>query len=363
MYDKQTLKSIAEKFYIQDSITNIKDNAAGFINDTFFLNGEKRNYILQRKNSYVFSDIKGMMNNILGVTEHIKSKLVSQGKDPEKGTITLFKTKDELPYYIDDNSEYWSLFLFIDDTITHNEVSNLKIAYNAGVATGEWQYWLSDYTKPLAEVLPGFHDMAFRFEQWDECISNNFANRIESVKDLVFEIESRKNDILNIKRNFDDNSIPKRVSHNDTKISNFLFDNQDNVVALIDLDTVMRLSVLFDYGDAIRSYVNTAAEDEPNTDAVNVDFDIFKSYTEGYLKYGKLFLNNTEIENLLNSAIYIVYEQTLRFLVDYIDGDKYYKISYPEHNLVRTKAQLKLLKTLELNRNRLLDIVYKASIC
>ncbi len=229
-----------------------------------------------------------------------------------------------------------------------------------GVGIGKFQSQLSDFTEPLAETIKGFHNIRWRFKQWDESLRLNRAGRVVALSREIEWIESRREGMLEFWKKVEDGIIPTRVTHNDTKISNILFNEKGEVLCVIDLDTVMNSTSLNDFGDAIRSYANTGLEDEKDLSKVNFSLEYFEAYTKGYLSQRRNTLVASELENLAFSARYITYEQVLRFLMDYIDGDTYYRIAYPEHNLVRTNAQFKLLLEMEAAYQQMCEVVKRA---
>ncbi len=356
------LKNIASKFLFSGSVQQIRPVGEGLINDTFFVNTEDDapNYILQRKNKNIFSNIPAMMENIDKVTSHLRKKINMYGGDPLRETMTLISTFDNKLYYIDEDKEYWTACLFIEDTITHQYADSVQLAYQGGKGIGKFQYLLSDMKEPLTDILPGFHNIRIRFQQWEEALSKDIAGRIGSLQTEISWIEKYKEEMLAFWTKVENGTIPIRVTHNDTKISNILFDNKDDVLCVIDLDTVLNSTCLNDYGDAIRSYANAGLEDDRDIDNVYVKMDIFESYTKGYLSEASKFLKESELDNLVFSAKYITYEQTLRFLMDYINGDTYYRTNYEKHNLVRTHAQYKLLCSIEDNYEQMCKIVKNA---
>lgn len=224
-----------------------------------------------------------------------------------------------------------------------------ELSYEAGKAFGDFQTMLSDIPEgTLGETIPDFHNMEFRLRQFHEAVAANPAGRLEEVKDLVEEIEKRAEAMCIQERLYREGQLKKRTNHCDTKVNNMMFDaDSDKVLCVIDLDTVMPGFVLSDIGDFIRTGANTGAEDDENLDNVNVNMEIFKAYTRGYMEKAKAFLTPTEIKLLPYGGRLLTYMQTVRFLTDYINGDTYYKIHSPKHNLIRTKAQFKLLQSLE----------------
>ncbi len=353
------LEFIASKFKVEGEVKDIRPLGDGLINDTFFIETTDNtpNYILQRKNKYVFTDIPAMMDNIYKVTTHLKKKIVLSGGDPFREALTLTPTKEGKLYFLDANEDYWTSCLFIEDTKSYPYASSLNLAYQGGKGIGKFQSLLSDMTQPLADILPGFHNIRFRLNQWDESIKQDKAGRVKDLSQEIQWIEERRDEMLAFWIKVEKRIIPIRVTHNDTKISNILFDQKGEVLCVIDLDTVLNSTCLNDFGDAIRSYANAGMEDDKDIDNVYLKMDVFESYTQGYLSEAKAFLIDEEANHLAFSAKYITYEQTLRFLMDYIDGDTYYKTAYETHNLVRTHAQYKLLQSMEENFEEMKDIV------
>jgi hypothetical protein len=343
------LKEIARQFRLKGSVKKVVALGEGFINDTFIIHteGNSPNYILQRKNKKVFSPIPAMMENIEKVCSHIKAKVEKAGGDPMREAMTVIPANDGKLYFLDEEEEYWAVSLFIDDTIAYEAAETPELAYAGGKGIGKFQALVSDLKEPLTDILPGFHNIRIRYEQWDDVLRRDPAGRKVKVAEEICWIESRRKEMMDFWKRVEDGTIPTRVSHNDTKINNILFDKNGKVLCVIDLDTVLNSTVLNDFGDAIRYYTNTGKEDDINLDNVSMDMKIFKAFARGYLEEASLFLTPKEKEYLAFSARYITCEQVLRFLMDYIDGDNYYKIKSQEHNLVRTRAQYKLLASME----------------
>lgn len=345
--NNEKLLNIVDRFQTEGSIESIKPLGQGFINDTYFvtLKGETQpKYILQTKNHKVFPDVPSMMVNIDKVTRHIKTKV----SDPLRETLTVVPTKDGELYYKDSEGTFWAMCLFIRDSMSYDRADTPALCYQGGLGLGEFHRLVSDFNEPLTEIIKGFHNMRFRFAQWDESLKADKAGRVRSLGREIDYVESRREKISAFYSLIEDGTIPRRVSHNDTKISNFLFDRPSGkLLCAIDLDTLMSSTILNDTGDAYRTYTNTGAEDDPDLGKVGMSMEMFSAYTEGYLSKMKDCLAPSEKEYLAFSGIFLTYEQTLRFLMDYIDGDSYYKIAYPEHNLVRTRAQNALLESME----------------
>lgn len=343
------LNGIALNFQIEGQVEEVAPLGEGFINDTFIIKtqGDSPNYILQRKNKNIFSPIPAMMDNIQKVCLHIKKKVEKAGGDPLREAMTIIPAKDGKLYFLDEEDEYWAVCLFIEDTIAYDAAETPELAYSGGKGIGKFQSLVADLNEPLTNILPGFHDIRFRFKQWDEVLAKDPVGRKAEVAEEISWIEDRRDEMLKFWEMVEEGIIPTRISHNDTKINNILFDKKGDVLCVIDLDTVLSSTVLNDFGDAMRFYTNTGLEDDENLDNVSMDMNIFKAFAKGYLEETNSFLTDKEKEYLAFSARYITYEQVLRFLMDYIDGDNYYKVKSADHNLVRTRAQYKLLQSME----------------
>ena len=346
---------IAKEFTLEGEIATIEALGEGFINDTYIIKsvGDAPDYILQRKNHVVFPDVPGMMQNIKAVTEHIKSKVA----DPKRETLTVVPTLNGKLYH-QEGDNFWAVCLYIPNTLTYSRAESTELAYQGGVGIGKFHSLLADFKQPLNETIKGFHNMRWRFEQWDATIAADPVGRIKELTEEISWIEQRRDKMLTLWSKVESGEIPMRVTHNDTKISNILFDEASgNVLCAIDLDTVMSSTLLNDFGDAIRSYTNTGAEDDKDLERVEMSIEMFRAYAEGYLSEQRNTLTQSEKQWLAFSGLYITFEQVLRFLMDYIDGDKYYKIAYADHNLVRTHAQYKLLQSMERQYDDMCKIV------
>ena len=345
MTDKH-LYDIAREFQLDAEVVSIDTLGQGFINDTYIVTTQKSRYILQRKNHNIFPDVPAMMDNIQRVTTHLKAKVRAAGGDPEREVLTVIPTHDGTLYHRN-GEEFWAASLYIEGSVTHEVANTPRLAFMGGRGIGRFQAMLADFDEPLAEVIKGFHNIRWRFEQWDKSLAADRADRKASVAREIEWIESRRERMMAFWEFVERGELPMRVTHNDTKLSNILFDSNDEVLCVIDLDTVMSSTSLNDFGDAIRSYTNTGAEDDTDLGRVSMNIDTFRHYAEGYLSERSATMTDSEREWLAFSALYITYEQVLRFLMDYIDGDTYYKIAYSDHNLVRTRAQHKLLESME----------------
>ena len=377
MYTEQELTEIISRFDIGAEAESIKAMGPGFINDTLIVKtrpdatGKAPRYILQRKNHNVFPDISGMMCNIAMVTDHLRKKVIEAGGDPDREVLKIIRRKPDSMtdeekkskggdlYYHDSKGNWWTVCLFIEGSVTYEKADSPVLAFKGGEGIGKFQSMLADFTQPLNETIKGFHNIRWRFTQWEESLRNDAAGRVKDLAEEISWIESRKEKMLGFWELVENGTLPTRVTHNDTKISNILFDEKGNVLCVIDLDTCMSSTSLNDFGDAIRSYTNTGAEDDKDLDKVSMSMEMFNAYTAGYLSQRKGTLCDAEVSHLAFSALYITFEQVLRFLMDYIDGDKYYKIAYPDHNLVRTRAQYKLLCSMEQQYPQMLETVEK----
>lgn len=347
---KEELLNILSHFELSEKVVSAEPFGNGHINDTLKVtneNGEIK-YVLQRINHLIFTDVEMLQNNIHIATSHIRKKLEAKGEtDIDRKVLTFLPAKNGKLYYFDGDS-YWRVCLFIPRSKSLEEV-NPELSYEAGKAFGDFQSMLADLPEgALGETIPNFHNMEFRLQQFHDAVSANAAGRLEEVKELIDEVEKRAEAMCIQEKLYREGKLKKRTNHCDTKVNNMMFDEETNkVLCVIDLDTVMPGFVLSDIGDFIRTGANTGAEDDENLDNVNVNMDIFKAYTRGYMETAKAFLTPEEIKLLPYGGRLLTYMQTVRFLTDYINGDTYYKIHSPKHNLVRTKAQFKLLQSLE----------------
>lgn len=347
---KEELLNILSQFCLSEEVVAAEPFGNGHINDTLKVTNEKGEikYILQRINHLIFTDVDMLQNNICIATSHIRKKLEAKGEtDIDRKVLTFLPAKDGKMYYFDGDS-YWRVCLFIPNSKSLEEV-NPELSYEAGKAFGNFQTMLADLPEgALGETIPNFHNMEFRLQQFHDAVAANAAGRLDEVKELVDEVERRAEAMCIQERLYREGKLKKRTNHCDTKVNNMMFDEKTNkVLCVIDLDTVMPGFVLSDIGDFIRTGANTGAEDDENLDNVNVNMDIFKAYTRGYMETAKAFLTPEEIKLLPYGGRLLTYMQTVRFLTDYINGDTYYKIHSPKHNLIRTKAQFKLLQSLE----------------
>lgn len=361
MTNTYNFKYLSEQFFLDGKYASCAPLGAGHINDSYLLKteGSSPNYVLQRINHNIFKNIEGLQSNIIRVTAHIAKKLQNRGVlHIENRVLRLVQSKhNTLCYYQDTEGNYWRLLYFIPDCVSYDNITP-KSAELAGEAFGDFQLTLADIQgEPLVETIPNFHNMEFRLQQFREALTQNAAGRIDKVKPLIEEIENRAQIMCTPEELHRQGKLPKRINHCDTKVNNILFNRQGEVLCVVDLDTVMPGYVLSDFGDFMRTGANTGAEDDPILEHISINLSVFEAYTKGYMRHAKHFLTPIEISNLAFGAKLLTYMQTVRFFTDYLNGDTYYKIQHSTHNLQRTHAQLKLLKSMEENFSKMENIV------
>ena len=347
------LNNIVSRFDMAGTVTDIAPLGAGLINDTYLVKtseADQPDYVLQRINHHVFPDVDMVMRNIAAVTGHIRHKLEEQGtEDIDRRVLTFIRLKeDPQRLYTEVDGNYWRLMIFIPRTVTKQAVDP-ESSRAAGLAFGNFQAMLADLAVPLGETIKDFHNMEFRLSQLREVVKADPVGRVAEpeVQAMLREIERRAVDMCKAERMGREDILPKRVCHCDTKVNNMLFDENDQVLCVIDLDTVMPNFIFSDYGDFLRTGANAVAEDCPDMERVAFRMDIFRAFTEGYLQSAGSFLLPVEVENLPYATALFPYMQCVRFLWDYLSGDKYWKCQYPTHNFVRANNQLHLLLSIE----------------
>lgn len=344
--EEKELKGIVEKFNVEGTSASIRPLGNGLINDTYLVvtAGENDDYVLQRINNSIFQDVDLLQHNVEAVTSHIRKKLIEVGEDDISRKVLHFvETGEGKTYYMDGAGRYWRVSVFIPRAKTFEAVTP-EYSYYAGKAFGNFEAMLVDLPETLGETIPDFHNMELRMRQLRDAVAQDAKGRLSEVRDIVDELESHAHEMCKAERMGREGKLPKRVCHCDTKVNNMMFDEEGRVLCVIDLDTVMPSFVFSDYGDFLRTGANFVAEDDPEIGKVGFREDIFESFTKGYLESAKSFLTPVETENLPYAVALFPYMQCVRFLTDYINGDTYYKIKYPEHNLVRTRNQLALFR-------------------
>ncbi len=351
---KVDLQEVLDAFNIENQVVPYGN---GHINDTYCSDPTK--YIIQRINTKVFKNPDELMENIENVTAFIKKKIIANGGDPLRETLTVVKTTDGKNYYKYDDDNSYRVYRFIDETKTVEDDKTLDDLYNAGIGFGKFQEMLSDFpVEKLYETIKDFHNTPKRVEALKKAIDDDLAGRVSSVQpEIEFALKNAEF-AATVVDAMASGDIPTRVTHNDTKINNILFDNKTgNAIAVIDLDTVMPGSMLYDFGDALRMGGSTAAEDETNLDTVHFDKECFEYFTKGYLQETRNVLTPMEIELLPFSVKLLTYECGIRFLTDYLNGDTYFKIHRENHNLDRARNQFKLVWELNEMESELKAIV------
>lgn len=337
--DKSSLENILAQF---DLPVDAESYGNGHINDTYLVSGE---YILQRINTSVFLKPEELMENFEKVTVYLKKKIQEEGGDPEREALTVIRTRDGKNYYKPDDQNVFRVLKFIKDTCSIEDSKTAKDLYEAGAGFGHFQKMLSDYpAETLHETILNFHHTPKRVEALKEAIRNDLAGRAKFVQEeIAFALENAvwADTVIT---GLADGTIPVRVTHNDTKINNILFDkNTGKAVCVIDLDTVMPGSMLYDFGDALRVGGSSAAEDETDLDKVWFETAAFEAFAKGYLSEMRASLTERELALLPFSVKLMTYECGIRFLADYLNGDTYFKIHREHHNLERARNQFKLV--------------------
>lgn len=360
------MKNIVAKFDLKGTILSCEKYGEGHINDTYLLcmdnNNEIKRYILQRINNNIFKDVKGLMNNIYLVTSFLKEQIIKSNGNQDRETLNLIKTKDNQNYYFDkEEQKYYRLYLFVEDSLTLQNASTKELFKESAYGFGNFQNLLSSFdATQLIEVIPNFHNTKERFNHFLKVLNIDKYDRAKECKEEIEFILKRKDDCSVLVDLINQGKIPLKVTHNDTKLNNVLLDNKTKkALCVIDLDTVMPGSSLYDFGDSIRFGCNSAAEDEKDLSKVNFLIDYFKAYTEGYLSKVKNSLNEYEIKYLAFGAKIMTLECGIRFLDDYLDGDHYFKTHREKHNLDRCRTQLKLVSEIEKHLDELNKIVYQ----
>ena len=339
----QKLLEISRLFRIEYEYLGYETIQMGNVNRTYKVNfmlpeGVPKSFLVQNVNTYAFRNPVGLMENIDKVTEHIRAK------KPGQLALHFHHTADRKTY-VEDGANFWRMTNYVP-SVTFNSVTDLDIVRNAGCAFGEFQMDLHDFDiTGLTETIPGFHNTRQRYEKFLQSIKDNKAGRADEVREEIDFLLSVQDMACRLTDLQQEGRLPLRVTHNDTKINNVLFHPEDNsAMIVIDLDTVMPGLMGHDFGDAIRFAANFVEEDCPDTDRVGVNLEVFRAFAEGFLSKTARTMTETEVETLALSAFVLTAELATRFLADYLDGDLYFNIKSPDHNLVRTRCQIALAK-------------------
>lgn len=359
---QNTVIDLCNEFGIEGDFVGFKPLDGGHINSTFLVrfekNGKQRDFVLQKINKNVFTKPAEVMENISHVTNYVKNKIKEKGENPSRRVLQFAKSIKGEYYTIDDDGEYWRLYKFINNSVTFNNPS-LKILNESGKAFGDFQNLLSEYPiNKLNIIIPHFHNTVNRYKIFDQVLKQDPCDRVKNAEYEIEQYLGLRNTACKMYSMQQNKELNLRVTHNDTKSNNVLFDEASGeYLCVIDLDTVMPGLVGFDFGDAIRFGANRADEDEKDLSKVELDLNKFKVFTEGFLSTAGNSLTENELKTLSLGAITMTTECGLRFLTDYIDGDNYFKTKYPEHNLVRARCQLKLAKDMINKYNQMQQIV------
>ena len=344
------MKHILDRFQHEGTYLKHESYGGGHINDTYLVTCTHpfRQYVLQWINHRVFHRIPEVMMNIERVTEHMKKQYLDEGIDPKDKVLSFIPTLDGSSYYLD-GEDHYRLFHFIHNSISYEQVPHPRYLELAGEAFGEFQKRLHAFDpNELFETIPDFHHTPKRFQVFKDALKQAIPIRLEEAKDWIDFILSKEGYADLIIRGMEQKMIPLRVTHNDTKINNILFDKSTaSIQCIVDLDTVMPGSLLYDYGDAIRFGCSTAREDETDLEKIDLDLEKYETFTKGFIRPLKDLMTKTEFDYLPMSAIIITLELGMRFLMDYLLGDVYFKIHRDKHNFDRAKSQLTLVKKME----------------
>ena len=358
---------IVHQFAFDGDITDIHLCKYGHINDTYVvktgLNGRSRRFILQRINHHVFRQPEALMSNIMRVTTFLREKIIAEGGDPQRETLTLLPARDGKLYHTTEQGDYWRSYHFIEGARTYQRVESPEHLYQAGRAFGRFMRLLDDFpTQELHETIPDFHHTPKRFDALMRAVDADVHNRAYAASDLIAQAQARVEKMGWVITALATGELPQRVTHNDTKFNNVLLDDATGeAVCVVDLDTVMPGSALYDFGDFVRTGANTGAEDEQNLDRVSLDMDYFDAIARGFLQETEGALTPLEREWLPLSAWLLTFEVAMRFLTDYLDGDIYFRTHRPDHNLERARAQFKLAADMEVREASMARIIAQYS--
>ena len=349
----QELMEVINSFDFGGELEEVGIFGNGHINETYCAvfsteAGQKR-YILQKMNKQIFKDPVGLMENISGVTSWLKKKILENGGDAERETLNIVNDRAGAPYFVDKEGEYWRAYLFIEDATCFDQVENDEDFYQSAVGFGTFQQLLAEFpAEKLHETIPNFHDTVKRFEAFAQAVERDVKNRARLCRSEIEFALAREKDCGALMSRMEAGVLPLRVTHNDTKLNNILFDAESGKgLCIIDLDTIMPGLAANDFGDSIRFGASTAEEDERDLDKVHFDINLYELYVKGYLEMARDVLTPEELESLPWGARLMTFECGIRFLMDFLQGDTYFKTAYPEHNLVRARTQFRLVQEME----------------
>lgn len=357
------IERIIGNFLIDGKYESSECYGQGHINDTFAANfkmsdGTSRRYIFQRVNHTIFKEPIKLMENIVGVTNFLRNKIIENGGDPDRETLNLIPAVHG-NYFVDSENDVWRGYVFIENATSIQIPGNSGQLYSAGKAFGKFQRMLSEYpAETLHETIKDFHNTPKRFEHFIEVLEKDSFNRAKDVKAEIDFILKRAGDAPILVDLLESGKIPLRVTHNDTKLNNVMIDNDTGEgICVIDLDTVLPGASIYDFGDGIRYGSNPGAEDEQDLSKVWMDLDYFKQYTKGFLEESASTMNSTEIEFMPAAAKIMTYECGMRFLTDFLEGDVYFKTHRDFHNIHRARTQIKIISDMESKLDEMRKIV------
>lgn len=360
-------RKVLQQFQTNGKFVSSTPYGSGHINDTKLVtyedNGKEYMYILQRINHNVFKNPEELMSNFAAVTSYLRDTIIKNGGDPDRETLNVIKTKDGQNVLKTEDGEFWRLMIFISDSMSYDKVEKPEQFYSSAVSFGNFQYLLRDFpADTLYETIPNFHNTPDRLLKFEAAVSEDICNRAESVKDEIKFVRDRAEFAKTLEKAHAEGRLPLRVTHNDTKLNNILFDEKSGkALAVIDLDTIMPGYSVNDFGDSIRFGATTALEDEADLSKVNFDISLYELYVKGFIEGAKGGLTECELEMLPIGAIMMTFECGTRFLTDYLSGDTYFKTSRPGHNLDRARNQFKLVRDMEERLDEMRAIVKKYS--
>jgi len=356
------LNEIASLFGLDTDRFRTVPHGGGHINENYHvssINGDQPDFLLQKINHFVFRNVPLLMNNIARVTEHLEK--IHSGKGVQRPHLRILHAPGGKLYVIGPEDTYWRMFYFIGDHRTFEAATEPSLAYEGANMFGRFLRDLESLPAgSLGETIPDFHNLKARLRQLKNSTSVATTDRMARVGVELRYIWSKAGEMGTIQELADQGTLPRRITHNDTKINNVLFDNNHKGLCVVDLDTVMPGLVHYDFGDGIRTFANTGKEDDPDLDRVTVDPELFRAFAEGYLEAAGPVLTGAELETLHLAGILFPFMQGVRFLTDYLNGDVYYRTGYEDHNLVRARAQLKLAKEGDAQRDLWKTIIFKA---
>ncbi len=354
------IKNIINKFDMTENVISVEPFGNGHINDTFLLKTENGDFVLQNLNTKVFKKYDGLSNNITLVTTHINNQIIAKNGHLTKEALIYIPCKDGKYYYYDKGNCY-RIRNLIPDSVVYQQSDDVCILQEAGKCLGEFIEKLDNFdAKALCEVIPNFHNTSSRYKDFKRSVEKHLANKNnKAIKEIKF-VKERADLTGEIVDKLETGELPLRVTHNDTKLNNILFDSKTNkALCLIDLDTIMPGSLLYDFGDAIRISCSTAEEDEQNLDKVHFNIESYDAFTKGFIGAVKDKITPLEVEMLHKGAIIMTYECGMRFLADYLDGDIYFKVDRESHNLDRARTQFKMVEEMEQRQEEMKAIAYK----